>query len=277
MISIGPFSINVIGVFAAILLAWLVARAVAKRMPDISHKLAGAVFLDAVFWGVIAARLGYIAQWWKEYAEAPLSMIAIGDGGFSWWVGVLAALGFVWWRTRPLRVLRRPVLAGVLTGVAAWFFVSGVVGLLQHSSPLPDVELTTLDERPIRLTSYVGRPVVVNFWATWCPPCRREMPVFEQAQAAFPEVTIVMVNQGESRQRARAFLASESLTLNNVLLDPFSRTMQATGARALPTTLFFDAQGQLVDSHMGELTMASFKGRMSRYFSQSAQPDTNKE
>lgn len=276
MMSIGPFSINVVGVFAAILLAWLVTRAIARRMPDVSHKLAGAVLFDAVFWGLIAARLGYIVQWWEDYFATPMSMIAIGDGGYSWWVGVPAALAFAWWRTRTMRV-RRPVLAGIATGVAAWFTTGVVVGLLHHSPPLPELHLATLEEQPVSLLSYQGRPTVINLWATWCPPCRREMPVFEQAQAEFPEVNIVMVNQGESAQQAQVFLESEGLILSDVLLDPFSQTMNAVGARALPTTLFFDAEGQLMDSHMGELTMASFKSNMSRYFSQSAQPATDKE
>ena len=276
MMSIGPFSINVVGVFAAILLAWLVTRAIARRMPDVSHKLAGAVLFDAVFWGLIAARLGYIVQWWEDYFATPMSMIAIGDGGYSWWVGVPAALAFAWWRTRTMRV-RRPVLAGIATGVAAWFTTGVVVGLLHHSPPLPELHLATLEEQPVSLLSYQGRPTVINLWATWCPPCRREMPVFEQAQAEFPEVNIVMVNQGESAQQAQVFLESEGLILSDVLLDPFSQTMNAVGARALPTTLFFDAEGQLMDSHMGELTMASFKSNMSRHFSQSAQPATDKE
>ncbi len=276
MMSIGPFPVKVVGVFAAILLAWLVTRAVAKRMADVSPKLAGAVLFDAVFWGVIAARLGYIAQWWEDYFATPVSMLAIGDGGYSWWIGVPAALAFAWWRTRTMRV-RRPVLAGIATGVAAWFTTGLVVGLLHHSPPLPELHLNTLEEQPISLLSYQGRPTVVNLWATWCPPCRREMPVFEQAQAEFPGVNIVMVNQGESAQQAQAFLESQGLTLSDVLLDPFSRTMHAVGARALPTTLFFDAEGQLVDSHMGELTMASFKSNMSRHFAQSAQLATDEE
>ena len=277
MMSIGPFPVSVVGVFAAILLALLVTRAIAKRMSDVSPKLAGAVLFDAVFWGLIAARLGYIAQWWEDYFAAPMSMLAIGDGGYSWWVGVPAALVFVWWRTRTMQVLRRPVLVGVVTGVAGWFSVGMVVGLLHHSPPLPDLHLATLEEEPISLLSYQGRPTVVNLWATWCPPCRREMPVFEQAQAEFPGVNVVMVNQGESAEQAQAFLKSEGLDLSDVLLDHFSQTMNAVGARALPTTLFFDAEGQLMDSHMGELTMASFKSSMSRHFAQSAQPVTDEE
>src|SRR5690606_26696074 len=115
---------------------------------------------------------------------------------------------FIWWRTRSLQMLRRSILIGVLTGLAAWFTTGGLIDRLQ-SPPMPDVQLTTLAEQPISLSSYVGRPTVVNLWATWCPPCRREMPVFEQAQEQFPDLAIVMVNQGESVQQIHAFLESE--------------------------------------------------------------------
>lgn len=278
MTGVGPFSIHVLTVAGAVLLAWFTARALARRVPDAPYRAAGSMAIDAAFWGLAAARLGYIAQWWEEYRAAPMSMIAIGDGGFSWWVGVPAALAFAWWRTRAARGLRRPLLAGVVAGVAAWFCAGAVLDLAQRSAPpLPDLQLATLDQRPVSLGAYAGRPVVLNLWASWCPPCRREMPAFEQAEAEFPHVAFVLVNQGESAQQARAFLADEGLALRNVLLDPASQAMQALQSRGLPTTLFFDAQGRLVDTHLGELSMASLKDTLSRRFPPSPEPRTDKE
>lgn len=278
MISIGPFSAQVVAVFAAVLLSWAMARRVARRLPDAPYKAAGGMLLDAVFWGFVAARLGFIALWWEEYAKSPMSMISIGDQGFSWWIGVLAALGVIWWRTRASRALRRPVLVGITAGLLTWFAAGGVLDLLQRSAPpLPALALATLDEQPVVLNSYTGRPVVLNLWASWCPPCRREMPVFEQAQAQYPDIAFVMVNQGESAQQARAFLESQGLQLKDVLLDPASQTMQAVASRGLPTTLFFDEHGRLVDTHLGELSMASLKNTVSRRFAQSRQIKTDKE
>lgn len=273
MISVAGFPIRIVIIFAAALLAWSLARGLARRLPDVSYKAAGGLFLDALFWGLIAARLGYIAQWRADYAADPPSMLAIADGGFSWWVGALAALAVVWWRTRSTRALRLPVVAGIAAGLVAWAAAGSVLGLLQGAArPLPDVQLTTLDGRLVALSTYTGRPVVLNLWASWCPPCRREMPVFEQAQAAFPGVAFVMINQGESARQALAFLEREGLKLSDFLLDPSSRVMQAMGSRGLPTTLFFDAQGRLVDWHMGELTMASLKSTVQRHFTQSPPP-----
>ncbi|HDS1367955.1 TPA: prolipoprotein diacylglyceryl transferase family protein [Stenotrophomonas maltophilia] len=272
MMGVGPFSIHVVIVAVAVVLAWSVARLIGKRLPDGLGKTAGGMIFDAVLVGLAAARLGYIAQWWPEYAQAPLSMLAIGDGGFTWWLGVPVALAFVWWRTRGARTLRQPVIAGIFTGMVAWGVGGGVVSSLQRAAPpLPDVALATLDARPITLKAYAGKPVVLNLWVTWCPPCRREMPVFAAAQQELPGVAFVMVNQGETASAISAFLERENLVLRDVLRDPSSLTMREMRARGLPTTLFFDADGRLVDAHMGEMTMASLKSTITRRFAQSSQ------
>lgn len=277
MIGIGPFPIHVFTTIAAVLLAWMTARMVARRLPDVSYKAAGSMILDAVVWGLLAARLAYIAQWWEEYSATPMSMIAIGDRGFTWWAGVLVVVVYIWRRTRLTQALRGPVLAGVMAGVVAWVVAGGVLDLMQGSAPpLPDLQLATLDQSPISLSEYAGRPVVLNLWASWCPPCRREMPVFEQAQTEFSDAAFVMINQGESAEQAQAFLESENLTLTDVLLDPSSSAMQAMRSRGLPTTLFFDAQGRLVDSHLGEITMPSLKDKMSRRFDLPSESSTDK-
>ena len=72
-----------------------------------------------------------------------------------------------------------------------------------------------------------------------------------------------------------AFLEREGLTLTDVLLDPSSRTMQEMETRGLPTTLFFDTQGQLLASHVGELTIASPKDAIGRHFGPSLQSGTD--
>lgn len=139
--------------------------------------------------------------------------------------------------------------------------------MAQQAAPsLPDLQLATLEERPVHLSSYMGTPVVLNLWATWCPPCRREMPVLEQAQTTFPNVAFVLVNQGESAQQAKTFLDSEGLNLTDVLLDPASDALRAMRAGGLPTTFFFDAQGRMVDLHLGEITMADLQAKISQHF-----------
>lgn len=138
-------------------------------------------------------------------------------------------------------------------------------GFSQQAAPeLPELRLSALDNSPVSLSAYKGRPVVLNLWATWCPPCRREMPVFEQAKKDFSDVSFVLLNQGENARKVQAFLESENLSVTDVLLDSSSEAMRALKTGGLPTTFFFDGGGRLVDLHLGEITMADLKDKMSR-------------
>lgn len=92
------------------------------------------------------------------------------------------------------------------------------------------------------------------------------MPVLEQAQTAFPDVAFVLVNQGEDAQQAMSFLESEGLKLTDVLLDPASEAMRTLKTGGLPTTFFFDEKGQMVDLHLGEITMTDLERKISHLF-----------
>ena len=110
-----------------------------------------------------------------------------------------------------------------------------------------------------------GQPMVVNLWASWCPPCVREMPVLEQAQKDHPDITFVFVNQGEHPDAIRRFLNKQGLLLDNVLTDLNGNMGRITGSPAMPTTLFYDAQGRQLDSHLGELSSASLAHSLKRF------------
>src|SRR5690606_139905 len=217
-----------------------VVRAWARRLPGAAaacpHGVAVALFVEAVLVGLLAARLGYVLRWWPEYAAAPMSIVAIGDGGFLWWAGLPTAVAFAWWHTGKRLPLRRPLLAGIAAGMLAWAAFNGLLLLMQRSPPpLPAFELATLDGSPTTLAAHAGRPVVLNLWATWCPPCRREMPVLAEAQAKYPGVAFLPVNQGEDCGTLGGFLDGQGLAFEHLLLDPHSRTMLGTGTRGLPT------------------------------------------
>ncbi|WP_414449651.1 TlpA family protein disulfide reductase [Burkholderia sp. 22PA0099] len=257
MTSVGPFSVQVVAIAAAALLAGLVAFGLQRRERVHGGKRAAALLLDGLLIALVAARLAYVARWWPQYAAAPRAIAAIGDGGFLGWAGVLAALAFLGWRLRGLPALRRPVLGGLAAGIVAWGLAQGLVVTLQRDAPqLASLHLSTLAGAPVTPALTAGKPVVANLWASWCPPCRREMPVLARAQGEHANVAILMINQGEDARTVRAFLDSQGLHFGNVLLDPASSAMRAYGSRGLPTTLFFDANGRLVESHVGEITAA---------------------
>lgn len=132
------------------------------------------------------------------------------------------------------------------------------------AATLPSLPLTDLDGAPVDLKQFEGRPVVLNLWATWCPPCRREMPVLERAADERPDVAFVFANQAESSEAVRDFLAHEGLQLDNMLLDPDTAVARHFQARGLPTTLFFNADGTLRNAHLGEVS----RSRLDEYLNE---------
>ena len=132
----------------------------------------------------------------------------------------------------------------MLAGGLLWGLGSLALQQLERGSRLPELVLHDLAGRPVQLAELAGQPLVINLWASWCPPCRREMPVLLAARDAEPSVR---------------FLAAQGLSERDVLLDGGNRLGQLAGSRALPTTLFYDADGQLRHSHLGELSTASLK------------------
>ena len=265
MISIGPLPMTLAVLLVALAIAIAVGWQVARGAPDQPPVKVMPTILDMLLVGALAARLGFVLEWLPQYLANPWSMIRIGDGGFSIWAGVLAGVGFGAWRAREATPLRRPLAFGVVAGLASWAVLGGALLLMQQSVlKLPATELTTLEGGTTHLSALSGKPIVVNLWATWCPPCRREMPVLANAQARRGDVAFAFVNQGESATVVRDYLRGGDLHLRNVLLDLFSSVSQEAGSRGLPTTLFFDADGRLVDTHMGELSEASLAQKLER-------------
>lgn len=267
MTSFGPFSLRVAIAAAAVLLAWIAANLLSRRRALAESTGIGGPLLDAVLAGLLAARLGYVLRWWPEYAAAPASIIAIGDGGFAWWSGLPVALATAWWRSRRAPVPRGPVIAGLLIGAAGWWVAASSLDAHQRDSiPLPALSLHARDGALVRIPDADPRPIVINLWATWCPPCRREMPMLARAGTRWPQVRFLLVNQGDPPELVEDYLRRSGLETPDVLLDSESGTMQATGARVLPTTLFYDSRGVLRDLHVGELTAAALADRLQRHF-----------
>lgn len=266
MVSLGPLPMSSVVLMVALAIAFAVGWQVARKAPDQPPTEVVPTVLNMLVVGLVAARLGFVVQWLPQYLGDPWSIVRIGDGGLSVRAGVIAALAFGYWQARKTKPLRRPLTLAVIAGLASWAFLGGALTLMQQSTlKLPTSELTTLDGATTNLSVISGKPMVVNLWATWCPPCRREMPVLANAQALRDDVTFALVNQGESEQVVRDYLRSENLQLRNVLLDMFSSVAQEAGSRGLPTTLFFDAEGRLVDIHMGELSEASLTRKLQRF------------
>lgn len=219
---------------------------------------------DMVIGGLLVARAAFVAAWWDLYAAQPLSMLDIRDGGFTAWAGIAGAFAVAAWQARRHRALRRPLAVGLAGGAITW----GILFALAHEAHgtpqrLPELELATAaGERTSIAALGKGHPTVVNLWASWCPPCRREMPVLAEAQAREPGVRFVFPNQGEDAATIQRFLASHAPGLSNVLVDGEGRLGRELRSAGLPATFFFDAIGRLADVHLGELSRASLAAKL---------------
>lgn len=121
-------------------------------------------------------------------------------------------------------------------------------------APAPALRLADLDERMHDLAGLNGKLVVVNFWATWCPPCRREMPSLERLRQRLEArgLTILAVNVGEDADTVFAFTGQlEPSPGYSLLLDRDSAVMQSWKVRGLPTTYVVDPQGRMIYRAVG--------------------------
>jgi peroxiredoxin len=122
----------------------------------------------------------------------------------------------------------------------------------------PALELADPEGKVHRLSDYRGKAVLVNFWATWCAPCRAEMPSLERLRRSLEgrPFAILAVNVGESGRVAREF-AQQLPVEFQVLLDRDTRTAKAWGARVLPASFVVGPDGAIRYSHFGDLDWSS--------------------
>ena len=253
--NVGPFALAVphvlllASLFLAMLTGWWVGRR-SERNPEQQ-------LFRLLLVALLVARLAFVVVYVEHFRDEPWRVIDIRDGGFIAWPGVLVAVLLGVWLARRELGLRKPLGAAVAVGVLSWGFGTFALHAFEQGTRLPEMGLRDSQGKPVALQDFVGKPLVVNLWATWCPPCRREMPVLAEAQRNESEVTFLFVNQGEGERVIADFLSAEVLGLDNVLLDTGGRLGQHVGSSALPTTLFYDADGRQVGSHLGELSRAS--------------------
>lgn len=121
----------------------------------------------------------------------------------------------------------------------------------------PNFELPTLEGDTMRLSSLRGRVVFINFWATWCEPCRRELPAFQQFMNRQPEggPIIIAVNAGETVEQIVPFLQENNVGGIPILLDTDFRINRAYDADFLPITYVVDPAGIVRNRHLGEMTL----------------------
>jgi peroxiredoxin len=165
-----------------------------------------------------------------------------------WCAAVLATLAALW--------ILVPLFATRPSGA------QGPAGLTGQSAPVFD--LTDDRGRHVSLAQYRGRVVVMNLWASWCPPCRAEMPDLQRLSTAYRgrDLAIVGVNEGESPERARAFADALHITFP-IWIDDQQRYGRVYAALGLPTTVIVGRDGRVVRGFDGPLAYSQMRAAVS--------------
>lgn len=126
-------------------------------------------------------------------------------------------------------------------------------------SAAPDFDLESLSGERLRLQDLSGKPVVINFWATWCIPCEAEMPLLQESYERNPGLEVLAVNFAEPSTDVQAFVDKHGLTFD-ILLDPRAIVQTLYRVRGYPTTYFVDGEGVIQGVHIGVLSQRQLNG-----------------
>ena len=177
-------------------------------------------------------------------------------------------------RTLFLAVLLILSLATVALGV--WLLVDQRQQIAAESrpvvaaaapSPAPDFELTASDGKGVRLSDLRGKVVLLNFWATWCPPCKAEMPdlnALQRKYGAERDFVVLGINDMENAADVIAFAEREGIAFS-LLLDPDGRVIKDLfDVRYLPTSMIIDREGNIRDTWRGQIARDAMLARLEK-------------
>jgi len=234
--------------------------------------------------GLISARLVYAAANWNAYVEAPWSVFFFWQPGFYPIPGAIIATVYFIWRVWRIEVSTRWVFArAALTSVAATVSliigINAMVGLfsdpgiLRDGDRFPEFVLQSIDGDTVQLADFSGKPVVLNFWATWCPPCRREMPLLNAAYLQGLVVLGLAVNEPASA--VQPFIDTTGVQYPILVDMPGSdgrlgsaaSILAMLGPKGLPTTVFLDRNHIIDQLYVGELSWAHLADRITQLWS----------
>ena len=277
-IPVGPFLIPTLraSVVLSLLLAIWAAGQIGKHA-GLDQRWSRGVAETSAWLGLLGARLGYVMVNWSAFKAAPWTALYVWQPGYLPATGLLVGAGYVLWRIWQRQSRERlhylwTLGAGFAVGAVLLGAVIGAMQIridprvLRAGDAVPDFTLQTLDGERVSFSTLKGRAVVLNFWATWCPPCRREMPLLDTVQKKYGDrgLTIVGVDLDEPAAMVSAYAESIGVTYPIWVDVPvsrpgFDRTREVYnrfGGVGLPTTFFIDPNGVIRDSHIGELNRA---------------------
>ena len=140
-------------------------------------------------------------------------------------------------------------------------------------APAPDFFLKDGKGQTVTLDEFTGRPLLLNFWATWCPPCQEELPLFQSVAEQTPELQILLINAGEGLEPVVQYLETNTLNLRTAVNPTAGRSTTTEDTlevakryrvRGMPTTFFISAEGVIESAYVGEIPTAVLTERLAQ-------------
>ena len=176
-------------------------------------------------------------------------------------VGAAIVTAWALWRSLPFV----PAASALWAGVIVWQVIMSDVAAREPVA-LPSEPLATIEGESLVLTSLVAsdKPIIINLWATWCPPCRRELPMLAAVAEQRDDVVFLLASQGETAAHVSRYLAYNDIRPEHVLIDSSGMLARHYGTVGLPVTLFIDTDGLLAHTHVGEISREVLLSRIAR-------------
>ncbi|HEX5971654.1 MAG TPA: TlpA disulfide reductase family protein [Gemmatimonadaceae bacterium] len=176
-------------------------------------------------------------------------------------------------RIRPQAAMEAILWVALLVfiGSRMWPQIAAAFGVQSAGARAPDFQLTTLDGQQVSLASLRGKVVLVNFWATWCPPCRIEMPGFQRVYEAKRHAgfTIVGVSTDAIGSRVVADFVRERGITYPIAMATGAVIQEFGGARTLPTSFLIDREGRIRNEVKGIFTSVALEQAVDRLLAES--------
>jgi peroxiredoxin len=124
----------------------------------------------------------------------------------------------------------------------------------QAGKTAPDFELELLEGSKVSLSDFAGHPILINYWATWCPPCREELPLIQDRLDRYsPDLVVLTINAGEDPKTVKNYIEQKAFSFH-VLLDPEWKAEALYGIYAYPTSVFIDREGLIQARYVGGMS-----------------------
>ena len=284
--NFGPFLIPsqpLILVLSLVFAIWSASR-LARRF-NLEKSLVKRVAEYSAWSGVLGARLGFVIVNWSAYRASPWTALYFWQPGYLYLGGLICGSGGALWLGMKYFSANPRAIFTVLGSsylVAAMLYFAAIQSLDFFRQPgvpgpgnvAPDFKLHNLSGATVQLSDLAGRGIVLNFWATWCPPCRREMPLLDDIHETFSAkgLSIVGVAINEAPDQVRVF--AESMNVSYPIwvdayqttegLDRTQEIFSRFGGIGLPTTVFIDRSGAIRKVYVGELSRGFLQNQIDK-------------